>query len=94
MLYKGQKIHKTPGELNKAIEELKVTCQSEGVDISQAEFPDKALTYNPLIEKLEKLGILSTLSLPGLSPTSCSSTEAAQANLRQVHVDNVSNNLK
>ena len=63
LIYKGQKIPSVPGELLKAIEEYKVTCQNEGLDIQAAKFPEKALTYNKLIKELEDLCVLEQLSI-------------------------------
>ena len=59
--YEGQKNNfKVPGELAKAINERKLTCQKEGVDLGKAYWPEKALTYNPLIADLEKHGVLNS----------------------------------
>ena len=84
--YDGQKIPKTPGELAEAITELKLTCQSEGIDLENTDFPEKALKYKPLISKLEHYGILQPVSLsnktgsaaPVPTPPSLSATEQAQ----------------
>ena len=90
LVYKGQKIPKQPLELAKAIEELKITAQSEGIDITCAEFPDKALTYNPLVSKLEHHGILGPLPIPPVNPpVHCAEDEGA-ADLRAAHKDAVS----
>ena len=92
--YDGQKIPKTPGELAKAITEYKLTCQSEGIDLDNTEFPEKALKYNALISKLEHYGILQPVSLSNSTvpaahipaPPSLNATEQAQL---EAHRQNV-----
>ena len=90
LVYKGQKILTGPDELAKAIQELKMTCSKSGIDLTTTEFPEKALTYNPLISKLEQHGILKPLCDPGNSSMPLPSDDEDVVALRAEHAEAVS----
>ena len=71
--YKGEKV-KSSTAIKGALEELKVVCEHEGIDLALANFPQKCMPYTRLIEDLERLNIIKAINLePAFPEVGCHS---------------------
>ena len=50
-----------------ALEELKVVCEHEGVDLALACLPQKCMSYTRLIEDVELLKVIKAINLDTLA---------------------------
>ena len=60
--YPGEKV-KSAAAIKGIIEELKAVCEQEGVDLATATFPQKCMPYARLVEDLEKLKVLRSVTI-------------------------------